>query len=842
MAPRVSIMTPFPTASQNRVVSLPIGVDNERRDKVANNLATSPRVFYGIFRPGNLQPLFSRCFLFLISQCLSLIWITAALGQEVTVLGVEITQSIQALNVANASVNNSVPLIKNKSTLVRVYFDVSANYGSTSRFLGSLYVARTSGANVIGVILPSTLVPIQADPGVYERQSLTARLDFIIPKEVLGGDGLLVGPLQLFPYPATITTPMHPNPTAPACNGCGFTITKRFRDTATLRVRLIGVEYIVNGERHNTLPHPDIAHRVYSWLSRAYPVDPYALSVEYVQPMFSFDVNTMLTFPPPTYHQADCNTTNYFIRSMVRELEVNGDPTTNLDDLHPNHPLRHTHYIGVVYDGTDLSNPPFAPLFKSGCSDQGLTENQLPPASLEHFFMKVGSVPSGPIGPPSSHPWYQKPPWYGDMGAGNQTNGYWDDDGEYADWYVGHELGHLLGLEHIDNQEVDPNPQVCQPVADDPPNGYPYPNGQLSHDDTYAGFDSKGEHFLTMRSLPGKSWHDIMSYCVRPWLSAETYRHIQCRINRENNLPCDELGFAAFFSRLYQEVGLIRIPEPDPPPHTPSKFDFGRDKLITKFKSPSKIAATPSTPQATADSKPTPHLNVLSSINWKERKGNLQFVTVISDAGTPTGKKDNRVKIRLTNSDKTTEDFPITSPTNTGVLLDTSALQWVEAVVPFKPRDAEPRTVKVELVIEENPVDSLEVGTATPSIGEIVLEAKDTDTSRHLKPDPKSRRNLVFSWGSHPALDEKVKIVFSVLISLDGGLTWQAAALLSEPQFEIPSERLMGAQSVMLRVTASDGFNSKTVTSPNLAIPPPERVRSEPIQPRGDTSNPGPMP
>lgn len=717
-------------------------------------------------------------------------------AQEVKVLGVEITQAIQGMNAINTAVNNTVPLINGKSTLVRIYFDTSQVDGShLDQFIGSLYVHRRRGP---GLYVLSSPFQIQREPQKIERPGLISRLDFLIPDEMtrprysLFSDGISVGPLVLLPF-TMITTPMHPNPTAPACSGCDFKIYKNFRDTALLRVRLIGVMYIVKGVAYNTLPAPEIAQRAHSWLSRTYPIDPSSLSVEYVRPEWDFDVDSMMAFPPPSYAEATCDTTNFFVNFIVRERELERDPDTQVDDLPPSHPLRHTHYVGVVYDGTDLtSNPPrIAPLFQRGCAQQGLSDAQLP-RPLEEFFNKVGSIPSGPVG-------LNRPPWYGILDQAAGTRGYWDTDGEYGDWYLAHELGHLFGLQHVRNEEVDQDENICGRIEDTPPAGYPFPNGQLSDSDgTYSGYDSNGNHIATTRSLPGHSWHDIMTYCVRQWPNHQTYQHIQCRINRENNLPCNDNGWPEFLARLYQEVDLL----PTPPDYfskqsrDKSPFDFGREELIKNN---------------VVQGKKVPHIAVLVSLNWKDRTGNLQFITVADDPGAPTGKTDKRVTIRLTDSDGQTHEYPVTAPSSTGILLNTSKLQWVHAVVPFKPKSMDPRTVKVELLIEGKPVDSREVGTVNPTLGEITFGLSEE------KPKPHSSTRFKFRWNVTPP-PNNVKLFYTVMVSFDGGETWQVAALLSKPRWEVPKERLLGAKSIRLKITASDGFNSTTITTPSLTL------------------------
>src|SRR5262245_54992075 len=263
----------------------------------------------------------SPTLILIIVQCLCLFGSnTSAFGQEVTVLGVEITQSLQAMNASDPSVHNEVLLFKNRPTMVRVYFDTSANTGSYRNFMGSLFVHQTGAPGRI-LFAPATI--IQTEPSINERQGLTSRLDFIIPSDMLGRAGIQVGPLGLLPSFLIITTPMHPNPWAPpACVGCDFAIHKNFRDSAPLRIRLIGVSYKVNGVTYNILPNPGFSDRVYSWLSRSYPVDPNLLSVEYFQPSFQLDVNVVLGLPQTTYNQATCSTTNYFVRDWVRKREL----------------------------------------------------------------------------------------------------------------------------------------------------------------------------------------------------------------------------------------------------------------------------------------------------------------------------------------------------------------------------------------------------------------------------------------------------------------------------------------------------------------------------------------
>jgi len=112
--------------------------------------------------------------------------------------------------------------------------------------------------------------------------------------------------------------------------------------------------------------------------------------------------------------------------------------------------------------------------------------------------------------------------------AGAGTFG-WDNDGSYADWYTGHELGHTFGRSHIGSGCGD---------SDSDPN-YPYPNGQIADaDGAFVGFDvGDAGNGIAMAALPGTQWTDVMSYCQNQWMSDYTYRAIFERLNDENALP-----------------------------------------------------------------------------------------------------------------------------------------------------------------------------------------------------------------------------------------------------------------------------------------------------------------
>jgi hypothetical protein len=94
--------------------------------------------------------------------------------------------------------------------------------------------------------------------------------------------------------------------------------------------------------------------------------------------------------------------------------------------------------------------------------------------------------------------------------SGPTTTRYrWDTDGNYGDWYGGHELGHAFGRQHA---------EFCnaRDGAD-----YPHPSGRISPEmmgpTALYGFD------IATREIYGPNWHDVMTYCDYQWISDFTY-------------------------------------------------------------------------------------------------------------------------------------------------------------------------------------------------------------------------------------------------------------------------------------------------------------------------------
>ena len=137
---------------------------------------------------------------------------------------------------------------------------------------------------------------------------------------------------------------------------------------------------------------------------------------------------------------------------------------------------------------------------------------------------------------------------FGSGPAGSNSRG-WDFDGSYADWYGGHEIGHMYDRRH---------PGFCGETDDD--DDYPHLKGLIGG----PFFDKQGldagDGALTVPLQLNDwrdGWTDVMTYCDKEWMSDYTYRGILsnlCAADRANCPTASPAGRSA------------RISAPTPPP------------------------------------------------------------------------------------------------------------------------------------------------------------------------------------------------------------------------------------------------------------------------------------
>jgi hypothetical protein len=122
----------------------------------------------------------------------------------------------------------------------------------------------------------------------------------------------------------------------------------------------------------------------------------------------------------------------------------------------------------------------------------------------------------------------------GNVAAGptGDTSG-WDPDGNFGDWYGGHENGHSYGRAHVRGAPYGGS-GGCGDEAG-PDGSYPYAQGRMSPGtsmwatNTLYGFDWS----ISSRFIVPPTWYDVMTYCPGQWISDYTYRAIWTRMNTE---------------------------------------------------------------------------------------------------------------------------------------------------------------------------------------------------------------------------------------------------------------------------------------------------------------------
>src|SRR5829696_3654321 len=349
----------------------------------------------------------------------------------------------------------------------------------------------------------------------------------------------------------------------------------------------------------------------------------------------------------------------------------------------------------------------------------------------------------------------------------------WDFDGSYGDWYTGHELGHSFGRLHpgycgnpcrpfdVSDPAGDP---LCQ-APDDP--SYPFVNGQLANaDDVFVGFDvGDPTHTLPMAALPGTDWHDVMTYCNNQWLSSYTYEGIRARLVAEDNLA----------------------PGPSPSPGSGSGAGRPDERVPEEGEMERMMAAERNL------------ISVVATVNLTKEEGKIEYVNPLPQGETSRMQLGSPVVLRVKGPDEQVlheyqvgvNPLSIRSP-------EGDRLGLLNAVLAV---DTNARAI--ELIVAGHTVDTFRASATPPDVRGVTR----VDTGRHP---------LSIAWETHAETDDHT---YTVQVSTDNGRTWQTLAVgLTTPEVRIDRNQFYGAENVLVRVIATDGFRSSVVTSEPLSI------------------------
>lgn len=413
-----------------------------------------------------------RCAMFAVFSFLSFLWAMPAsagditLGSDLFVGPLEVTQGIQ-------NFGNDVRLVESKRTFVRFHVaatGVPSPANEIDDVEAVLLVQRIAPGptTFLGVLQP---INPQGTIDVEEAPSRAGHDDSFL-FEISAG--WRAGTLR-------ITALLDPQDDISESNENNniAEVEVEFLDVPPVRVRLYNVSY-PGGD----LPSDDDHTLFRAWMRAAYPAT--ALLVE-EQTLWTGINWTQDTCNCPKDIDGDCTAADFCANDSLWPCDSDGDcgcgrlnnqlaNTRALEQvLSPDSFDADRRFVGWVDE---------SPGFMRGCS----------PGS----DLKVASGPTG------------------------TKNWGWDNDGSYADWYTGHELGHAYGRSHA---------PCCDAAG---MAFFPYPMCRLSDgaESSFWGYDSSVDQILNPNTFT-----DVMSYCDFQWPSDFTFEAILDQLILEGGAP-----------------------------------------------------------------------------------------------------------------------------------------------------------------------------------------------------------------------------------------------------------------------------------------------------------------
>jgi hypothetical protein len=632
-----------------------------------------------------------------------------------------------------------------------------------------------------------------------------------------------------------------------------------FLESPNLRLKVVGIGFQppTNSDvQEPQWPRAEDVELVKSWIRRTFPIDPnpshQKLRIVYQQHP-SDSTNPSVVYGNPNFN--DCTDADTIVHA-VRDLDeflLNATLLTTAT----------THYLGLVYDGGVHPDHEHSRWWEQ-CST-GVSHNDL----LGDLWTNVASAWTGPgpLGPEcacgSGHPCNSspntcsvdinrpfKPLWDFD---GNDDDASLNDPTSYGDWYLAHELGHLLGQSHIRPAEGTAcGAELNQP---DQAEDFPYAHSQLADEDhTFVGLDvgdsgngtgvSLG---IEMKALPGwvsgstemndSLWHDFMGYCSRQWMSAFTYKKIFERLHLET----DEFNLASAGG------SIANLPEAKKDPHF-AQILHSSHKLQTSYPNnssrnfsmdpPNGFFPTPSGGNkkfkndsgaiilARNNGHHTNGENRIPKRRAKFKKG--EFVSVFATLNLT--KKTGEIK----NSRRKTQAWETLLPIKSSVefrLSDRSGKQIIQPVpltpywsdsqddlatsafdIPI-PQDMQPFDLAlIELMLDGKRLGFRKISKEAPAL--------DLNSFQYLEASGVVDPITTFCWD--PAADrDSEQVTYTLQVKTQESKVWEIVGVgLSKPKIGAPMRKLVGQSPFSLRIISQDEFHHTLSTFENLQLQP----------------------
>jgi hypothetical protein len=308
------------------------------------------------------------------------------------------------------------------------------------------------------------------------------------------------------------------------------------------------------------------------------------------------------------------------------------------------------------------------------------------------------------------------------------------------------------------------HPGFCGETNDDL--NYPFVNGQLADaGDAFVGFDvGDPDHNLPMAALPGVDWHDVMTYCDRQWMSSYTYEGIRARLVAEDSLtlgPTPGPGSGRPDERVPEEAGM-------------AESAAAERNLIS----------------------------VQATVNLTKEEGKIEYVNPLSQGEASHTESDSPVTLRTKRADgQVLHEYQVSVKPLSIRSPEGDRLGLVDAVLAVDP-DAK----EVELSVAGHTADTFRASETPPDVRGLSRVATEEPT-------------LSMAWETEAESGEDQ--TYMVQVSTDNGRTWETLAVgLPTPEVTIDRNQFYGAENVLVRVIATDGFRRSVVTSEPLPIDP----------------------